>query len=178
METKPRYQLVDALAEQAVGLADPCVMLVENDPAFSVLFAQKAECVENTGDAEGTLGTRLRLDWVFQLRLTDNSVKVFRTFDAVDVYYREQLWLAEVSGTGQIFSSPSEDPYRIIFLEHNQYAIMRSEAYHGRSDKIFQFCRDQFGMLPGFFCADPECLMSPARYACAHKEIDGMSVGF
>ena len=175
MKTRPRYQMVDTLAELGVAIGDPCAMLVENDHAFSVLFARHISFAD-TSRTPLRAERRVGLEGVFQLRIESDQRKIFRRFESVDVYKMDDFWVAEVSGSGNVFAFPSVDPYRVIFLSHELYGSLRSDAFLGRSDRIFMFVRDRFGMLPGFFSPSPTELITPNNYACANVSFEELTI--
>ncbi|MEM8954832.1 MAG: hypothetical protein AAGD22_11830 [Verrucomicrobiota bacterium] len=146
--------------EQAIGLEDPCAVLLENGPGFSVLVARRIEY--------SFLSGRLRLELTFQVRIDEHQKEHFRGFAAVEVYQRDDgIWVAKDCEKGRLFSSPSEEAYRLVYIPFSEYESLRDSEMGHRADELFSFFRDSFGKLPGFFSPDFRTLVTPDRYACA-----------
>ncbi|MEM7145060.1 MAG: hypothetical protein AAF591_07970 [Verrucomicrobiota bacterium] len=160
MDSQPKFCRVDTLAEQAIGLEDPCAVLLENGPGFSVLVARRIGYSFMSG--------RLKLELTFQLRIDEQQKEHFRGFAAVDIYQQEGgVWVAEDSERGRLFSSPSDEAYRLVYLPYPEYEALRESELKHRADDLFAYCRDSFGRLPGFFSPNLKTLVTPENYACA-----------
>ena len=146
----------------ATACAEPCIVLLENDVAFSVLFAESAE--------EKPASRHLRLEEVCLLRVKGKGWR-YERFGVVEVRRQGNgLWLVEDTGTSRIFHEPSEVPYHVIFIDERDFARLHKWRDRDVARPVFEYAQRLFGMLPGFSVAR-NVLTTPARYASA--EIPG-----
>ncbi|MAS92108.1 MAG: hypothetical protein CMO55_02835 [Verrucomicrobiales bacterium] len=164
--TSPSFRRVDQLPRAAVGIESPCALLLENGPFFSVLVAREVEWV--------SLEYRWKLRLAFQFKLTRSDEAIFRGFPEVDVSrHRSGIWVAKDCESHRLFSSPSFEPYRLVFLPTGVYEIFREDTKSHTPERIWACCRLLFGRLPGFYSPDKDTLMAPDDYAAAGNWFPG-----
>ncbi len=160
MDTRPQLYRVDTLAEEAVGVKDPCAVLLENGPGFSVLVARRFEYSERT--------SRLQFKNAFQLKIDAAHREMIHDYAQVEIYQHAYgAWVAGLPNSDRIFGTPSLKPYRVVFLPWEDYEDLRDRRTPNRVDRLFSYCRDAFGQLPGFYSPNARTLITPDDYACA-----------
>jgi hypothetical protein len=142
----------------AVAVAEPCVVLIENDTAFSILIAESAR--------EDPIADRLCLDRAYLLRVRGKGW-TYRRFPAIGIRRSEEgPWVVEDSKTRRVFHEPSEVPYHVIFISNDDWTRLCSWREQDIAWPVFEFAQKLFGQLPGFHCAEKQ-LSTPDGYANA-----------
>jgi hypothetical protein len=114
METEPRHARCDTILQQAVAIADPCAVLLENGPGFSFVIARGMVCSPS--------GAVICLDDVMRFRIDKDTHEFTRFFDSIEVLKHETgLWIAWDPSSMRVFSSPSEEPYVFVFMTRSVY---------------------------------------------------------
>lgn len=164
--TNPISRKVDHFPGEAIGLEGPCAILLENGPFFSVLLARRIDYSQ--------VRSRLELNLAFQFKLLPTNEALFRGFARVEIFrHTSGIWIATDPESGRLFSSPSNDPYRVIFLTPELYELLRGDTKKHYPDRIWDYCRELFGRLPGFYSPDKDTLMAPDDYAAAQARFPG-----
>ena len=146
----------------AVGTGEPCVVLIENDTAFSVLFAESTH--------EETVTGQLLLNGAWLLRVKDKDW-TYRGFRKVILRRSDEgLWVAEDDATRLVFHEPSEVPYHVVFISWEDFTRLCSWREQDVALPVFEFAQELFGALPGFSCAD-KLLTTPDGYANAGQRL-------
>jgi len=161
MQTQAKAFRVSQLAEVAIGLIEPSVILLENGPAFSVLIADSI-------DWQAPF-RRLALNDTSQLRIEETGHSVIRRFPTVYISHEDDsgLWRAHDASTRTIFRCPSRSPYAVLPLTRSEHHRLKQAESVADIDQMFGQFRSRFGELPGFYAPASDTLISPDDYACA-----------
>ncbi len=134
----------------------PCLALLENDSAFTLLIARNArrDNLEHGTFLEQVEHFRVKgRTWA---RWASECIHVTQTAHGI--------WIAQEVLTGCLFQTPSLIPYQLIFIPRYEFATLVSSLEEGRARRVFSMAQQKFGRLPGFSFTE-NTLTSPDNYA-------------
>jgi hypothetical protein len=159
MKTAPILQSIDQLHFCAVAIEQPLVLLLENGPGFSALFAAHVSAEPDNG--------AIILEECMQVRIEQNGTCYRKQFDQVVVVREDaqEHWIASPDGFESIFSQPSADPYVFVQLSQSGASKLLQAINTGDFDTVFKELCERFASLPRFYSPTPYELRAPDNYA-------------
>lgn len=159
MKTAPVLHSIDQLPLCAVAVEQPLVLLLENGPAFSVLFATHVSAEPDNG--------AIILEECIQVRIEPDGTCFRKQFDQVVVLREDaqEHWIASPDGFESIFSQPSSDPYVFVQLSQSGASQLLQALNSGDFDSVFDELCGRFASLPRFYSPTPSELIAPDNYA-------------
>ncbi len=125
----------------ACALGEPSLTLVRNDSEFGLLVATSAH--------EDSFTSHFYLDDVSYLHIADKQ-ESYTDFDSVAIFRQGEVWLAQDTGSGRYFPTPSQRPYHVIFITHPELRSLQYARAEGLVLPVFELAQQYFGRLPGF----------------------------
>lgn len=138
----------------------PCLALLENDSAFSLLIARSAR----RDDLEH--GAFLEQVEYFRAKGKTSARRTFACIHVIQTVHG--IWIAQDVLTGFLFHTPSVVPYQLIFIPKHEFEMLVDSLEEGRARRVFSMAQEKFGRLPGFAFTE-NTLTSPDNYATVQR---------
>jgi len=138
----------------AVGLAEPCAVLIENsEDHFGLLLAES--CGHDSWSPE------FRLNNTLYFRASRHGCQ-YRVCAEVLLSTSSGIFHASESET--LLPNCSQRPFALSFMPREEYKRLLAQFYAGQQSVLFRWTQNQFGKLPGF-AALKNTLTTPPDYA-------------